>query len=89
MSKNDLQSRPERLVDQYRDIGPAVLVAACKATHRTGNQQRSNLDRPSILAVKNRADRLRPIRAMTTPMIQSSTRHAAGLANIGCNSRVP
>ncbi|OEI84179.1 hydrolase [Brucella sp. BO3] len=52
MSKNDLQSRPERLVDQYREIGPAVLVAACKATHRTGNQQRSNLDRPSILAVK-------------------------------------
>ncbi|EEH15052.1 Hypothetical protein, conserved [Brucella ceti str. Cudo] len=29
-----------------------MLVAACKATHRTGNQQRSNLDRPSILAVK-------------------------------------
>ncbi len=51
MSKSELQPHSDRLVDQYREIGPAVLVAACNAAHRNSDERNDN-SRQSILAVK-------------------------------------
>ncbi|MFD1197567.1 hydrolase [Brucella gallinifaecis] len=52
MSKNELQSRQEKLIDQYREIGPAVLVAALMSKNsRIGAVRRHN-NSNSILAVK-------------------------------------
>jgi hypothetical protein len=52
MSKSELQPRQDRLVDKYREIGPAVLVAALlNATQRSSDGRNDNRRR-SILAVK-------------------------------------
>ncbi|MBR7652488.1 hydrolase [Brucella oryzae] len=52
MSKSELQPRQDRLVDKYREIGPAVLVAALlNATRRTSDGRNDNRRR-SILASK-------------------------------------
>lgn len=52
MSKRDLQPRRDRLVDQYREIGPAVLVAALMSGVRRGTTNNNGNRRPSILTVK-------------------------------------
>jgi hypothetical protein len=51
MSKSELQPRQDRLIDKYREIGPAVLVAALNATHRDSEGRKDN-SRHSILSVK-------------------------------------
>ncbi|MBC2884812.1 hydrolase [Ochrobactrum sp. CM-21-5] len=51
MPKTELRPRQDRLVDQYREIGPAVLVAALNAAQRTSDARNDNR-RQSILAIK-------------------------------------
>ena len=52
MSKNELQPRQDKLIDQYREIGPAVLVAALMSKTNRKNEERGDNTRHSILAVK-------------------------------------
>ncbi|ABS15325.1 hypothetical protein Oant_2612 [Brucella anthropi ATCC 49188] len=52
MSKSELQPRQDRLVDKYREIGPAVLVAALLNATRRSSDGRNDNRRRSILAVK-------------------------------------
>lgn len=51
MSKSELHPRQDRLIDKYREIGPAVLIAALNATHRD-TEGRNDNRRHSILSVK-------------------------------------
>jgi hypothetical protein len=52
MSKSELQPRQDRLVDKYREIGPAVLVAALMNATQRSSDGRNDNRRRSILAVK-------------------------------------
>ncbi|MBV2142708.1 hydrolase [Falsochrobactrum sp. TDYN1] len=52
MPKNQPQPRQDQLISQYREIGPAVLVAALlNKTDRKGKARNDN-HRRSILAIK-------------------------------------
>nr|WP_310011089.1 hydrolase [Brucella pseudogrignonensis] len=52
MPKNELQPRQDKLIDQYREIGPAVLVAALMNKNARTNETRRPSNSNSILAVK-------------------------------------
>lgn len=53
MPQKQLQPRRDQLVDQYRDIGPAALVAALMSTPRPNGEARNdNRHNNSILAKK-------------------------------------
>ncbi|PJT16602.1 hypothetical protein CN880_09670 [Ochrobactrum sp. 720/2009] len=52
MSKSELQPRQDRLVDKYREIGPAVPVAALLNATRRSSDGRNDNRRRSILTVK-------------------------------------
>lgn len=52
MSKSENQPRQDRLVDKYREIGPAALAAALLNAARKSHEKRKDNQRPSILAVK-------------------------------------
>lgn len=52
MSEKKPQPRHDRLVDQYREIGPAVLVAALMSAARHGGKARNDNRRHSILSVR-------------------------------------
>jgi len=52
MPKNELQPRQDKLIDQYREIGPAVLVAALMSKTNRESKGRNDNTRRSILAVK-------------------------------------
>ncbi|OJX99466.1 MAG: hydrolase [Rhizobiales bacterium 63-22] len=51
MSKSELQNRQDRLVDKYREIGPAALAAALLNASRHSDARNDNR-RHSILSVK-------------------------------------
>ncbi|NKC03020.1 hydrolase [Ochrobactrum haematophilum] len=53
MSKSELQPRQDRLVDKYREIGPAALVAALMTAAKRSSAGRNDNRRHSILAAKN------------------------------------
>ena len=55
MRKNEEQSRQDRLIDQYRAIGPAVLVAALMSKKERKDEARNDNANRSILAVKKLA----------------------------------
>lgn len=52
MSKIELQPRQDKLIDQYREIGPAVLVAALMNKNVRSGETRQSSNSNSILAVK-------------------------------------
>lgn len=52
MPKNELQPRQNKLIDQYREIGPAVLVAALMSKKTRIGESRRPVNSNSILAVK-------------------------------------
>ena len=52
MRKNEPQPRQDQLIDQYREIGPAVLVAALLNKAESKEEARNDNHRRSILAVK-------------------------------------
>lgn len=52
MSKSELQPRQDRLVEKYREIGPAALVAALMTAAKRSSAARNDNRRHSILAVK-------------------------------------
>ncbi|GAB1581502.1 MULTISPECIES: hydrolase [Phyllobacteriaceae] len=55
MTKKALTPRHDRLTDQYREIGPAALVAALLSAPRSHSDARNDNRRPSILAGKKSA----------------------------------
>ncbi len=52
MTKQQLTPRQDRLVDQYREIGPAVLVAALLNAGQRSTVARNDNRRQSVLGVK-------------------------------------
>ena len=52
MPKNELQPQQDKLIDQYREIGPAVLVAALMNKNARASETRRPSNSNSILAVK-------------------------------------
>jgi len=52
MPKNEQQPHQDTLIDQYRAIGPAMLVAALMNKKNRDGQARNDNANRSILAVK-------------------------------------
>ncbi len=52
MPKDEPQPRQDKLIDQYRAIGPAMLVAALMSKKKCDGQARYDNANHSILAVK-------------------------------------
>ena len=52
MPKSEPQPRRDKLIDQYREIGPAVLLAALMSKKNRKGEARNDNMRRSILAVK-------------------------------------
>ncbi|KAA9370673.1 hydrolase [Ochrobactrum quorumnocens] len=52
MPKSEPQPRQDKLIDQYREIGPAVLLAALMNKKNRKDEARNDNMRSSILAVK-------------------------------------
>ncbi|OYR18723.1 hydrolase [Brucella thiophenivorans] len=52
MPKDDPLPRQDKLIDQYRAIGPAMLIAALMSKKKRDGQARNDNANQSILAVK-------------------------------------
>lgn len=49
MLKKELQQRRDGLVEHYRDIGPAALVAALLSAPRSSTDSRNDNNRKTVL----------------------------------------